>query len=68
MLTNIYSALLIMFGLTIYMYISIYGVLNIKAELKPDQLFLKSSDVIKVLFCITINIKETFNHIYIYLI
>lgn len=48
MLSNIYSALLVLFGLAVYMYISIYNVLNIKAELKPEQLFLKSSNVIQV--------------------
>lgn len=34
-----------------YICISIYGVLNIKPELKPEQLFLKSSDAIKVKIC-----------------
>ncbi|CAD5210988.1 unnamed protein product [Bursaphelenchus okinawaensis] len=32
-----------------YMYISLYGVLQIKAELKPEQLFIGDSDVIKIL-------------------
>lgn len=32
-----------------YLYISIYGVLTIRAELRPEQLFLRSSDVIELL-------------------
>lgn len=43
-------ASIVMLFLICYMYISIYGVLNIRAELRPEQLFLQNSDVIKVIF------------------
>lgn len=32
-----------------YLYLSIYGILEIRAELRPEQLFIKDSDVIKVI-------------------
>lgn len=48
LITNGYVASVVMILLAGYMYISIYGLLNFKAELKPEQLFLQSSDVIKV--------------------
>jgi predicted RND superfamily exporter protein len=48
MLTNTLVASLILVALAGYMYISIYGVLEMRAELKPEQLFIHDSDVIKV--------------------
>jgi hypothetical protein len=35
--------------LAVYIYASIYGLLTIRAELKPEQLFLQSSDVQHIL-------------------
>ncbi|KAI1727698.1 patched family domain-containing protein [Ditylenchus destructor] len=49
LLTNPFIASLVVALLAGYIYITIHGILNIKAELKPEQLFLRSSDVIKVL-------------------
>ncbi|KAI1720088.1 patched family domain-containing protein [Ditylenchus destructor] len=49
LITNPFVASLVVALLAGYIYITIYGILTIKAELKPEQLFLRSSDVIKVL-------------------
>ncbi|KAL3122835.1 hypothetical protein niasHT_002878 [Heterodera trifolii] len=48
-LTNTACAVVVMMLLTAYLYISIFGLLNIRAELRPEQLFLRSSDVIELL-------------------
>uniref|UniRef100_A0A915EVZ0 SSD domain-containing protein n=1 Tax=Ditylenchus dipsaci TaxID=166011 RepID=A0A915EVZ0_9BILA len=48
LLTNTFISSLVVAVLAGYLYISIYGVLNTKAELRPQQLFLQNSDVIKV--------------------
>ena len=49
-LTNGFVSSLIIALLAVYWYLSIYGILNTKAELQPNRLFLKSSDVIQVSF------------------
>ncbi|KAI3411765.1 hypothetical protein GPALN_001832 [Globodera pallida] len=48
-LTNNACAIGVMVLLAGYMYTSIYGLLNIRAELRPEQLFLRSSDIIVLL-------------------
>uniref|UniRef100_A0AC34GHB4 Uncharacterized protein n=1 Tax=Panagrolaimus sp. ES5 TaxID=591445 RepID=A0AC34GHB4_9BILA len=35
--------------LAVYIYISLYGIFNTKAELQPTKLFLKTSDVLEIL-------------------
>uniref|UniRef100_A0A914YA02 SSD domain-containing protein n=1 Tax=Panagrolaimus superbus TaxID=310955 RepID=A0A914YA02_9BILA len=47
-LTNPFISSLIMALLAVYFYISLYGILNTKAELQPTKLFLKTSDVLEV--------------------
>ncbi|KAI6194273.1 Sterol-sensing domain and Acriflavin resistance protein family and Patched family-containing protein [Aphelenchoides besseyi] len=49
LLTNGFVASMVMILLAVYMYFSIYGILEIRAELRPEQLFLRNSDVSKVL-------------------
>lgn len=34
--------------LAVYFYVSLYGILNTRAELQPEKLFLKTSDVLEV--------------------
>ncbi|KAE9548264.1 hypothetical protein FO519_008523 [Halicephalobus sp. NKZ332] len=48
-LTNGVVSSFVMASLAVYWYLSIYGILNTKAELQPDRLFLKSSDVIQIM-------------------
>ncbi|CAD5215349.1 unnamed protein product [Bursaphelenchus xylophilus] len=48
-LTNTVAVSAVIAILAGYMYISLYGVFQIKAELKPEQLFIADSDIIKIL-------------------
>lgn len=48
LLTNAVAVSAVMALLAGYMYMSIYGVLEMKAELRPEQLFIADSDVIQV--------------------
>ncbi|KAI6184221.1 SSD domain-containing protein [Aphelenchoides bicaudatus] len=48
-LSNTLFASLVVAALAGYFYISVYGVLEMRAELRPEQLFIENSDIIKVL-------------------
>lgn len=47
-LTNGFVSSLVMGILAVYLCLSIYGIMNIKAELQPMRLFAKDSDVLRV--------------------
>uniref|UniRef100_A0A7E4VBV9 SSD domain-containing protein n=1 Tax=Panagrellus redivivus TaxID=6233 RepID=A0A7E4VBV9_PANRE len=49
LLTNGFVSSFVMALLAAYLYVSIYGILNQKAELRPTELFLKDSDVVKIM-------------------
>jgi hypothetical protein len=60
MLSNTLVASLVISALAGYMYISIYGVLEMRAELRPEQLFIKDSDVITVICILLYLIPKCF--------
>ncbi|KAH7727331.1 Protein PTR-14 [Aphelenchoides avenae] len=49
LLTNGFVASLVMGCFAVYVYLSVYGLLTMKAELRPEQLFLRSSDILKIM-------------------